>query len=120
MSMFSITIVLIIAAVVWWVINERKRIASMSPEERLRYLKAQQEAAATQMHGPLNHAMICPHCGERGMVRTMAVDRKKGISGGKATAALLTGGVSMLATGLSRKEQLTRAHCDNCRTAWEF
>ncbi len=52
--------------------------------------------------GELNRAMVCPHCQTRGSVYTKAVTQKKGVSGGKATAALLTGGVSLLATGLSR------------------
>jgi hypothetical protein len=48
------------------------------------------------------------------------VSRKAGISGGKATGAILTGGLSLLATGLSRKERLTEAHCDNCGSTWTF
>ena len=79
----------------------------------------------------------CPHCNQRfealedmpdqltdcqtsGQVRTKDIKQKKGISGGKATAALLTGGVSMLATGLSRKEGCTQAHCVNCDSTWVF
>jgi hypothetical protein len=46
--------------------------------------------------------------------------RKKGISGGKVMGGLLTGGISLLATGLSRKEQATQAHCDNCKSTWDF
>ncbi len=64
--------------------------------------------------------MVCPHCQERGHVRTKAVTKKAGISGGKATAALLTGGVSLLATGLARKEARTQAHCSHCDTTWLF
>jgi hypothetical protein len=67
-----------------------------------------------------NAAMICPHCQSRGTVRTNQVKRKKGVSGGKATAAVLTGGLSILATGLSRKETVTEAHCTNCRNTWQF
>jgi hypothetical protein len=70
--------------------------------------------------GRLNQAMICPHCQTRGSVYTNAVTQKKGVSGGKATAALLTGGVSLLATGLSRKEHLTQAECANCKNTWTF
>jgi hypothetical protein len=64
--------------------------------------------------------MVCPHCGVRGKVATVGVRQKKGISGGKATGAVLTGGVSMLATGLSRKESATRAACGHCRSRWVF
>lgn len=100
--------------------NEKGRQAGMSPDERQRYLAGKGGALARQEHGALNPAMVCPHCGAHGAVRTKLVDRKKGVSGGKATAAVLTGGVSMLAVGLSRKEHLTRARCDRCLNVWEF
>lgn len=70
--------------------------------------------------GQLNPELLCQHCGTKGHVRTQTVSRKKGVSGGKATAAVLTGGVSLLATGLSRKEKETEAHCTNCRSTWHF
>ena len=116
----AIIILLIVAAVIVMTVVEKQKVNAMSPPERERYLAAKRAATATLLHGPINPAMICPHCGVRGHVRTKPVDRKKGISGGKATAAVLTGGVSMLATGLSRKEKFTRAHCDNCNNEWDF
>jgi len=76
--------------------------------------------ATEETFGPINPAMICPHCQTRGVVRTKAITQKKGISGGKATAAVLTGGVSMVATGLSRKEDATQAKCDTCGSKWVF
>ena len=69
---------------------------------------------------PANPSMVCPHCQSRGTVRTKKVKRKRGISGGKATAALFTGGVSLLATGLSRKENVTEARCRKCGNVWYF
>jgi hypothetical protein len=66
-----------------------------------------------------NEALVCPHCQWRGHVVAVAVVRKKGISGGKATGALLTAGLSMLATGLSRKEAATRMMCEHCGTQWD-
>ena len=71
-------------------------------------------------HGALSEHMICPHCQTKGRVLTKPIQRKAGISGGKATGAILTGGVSLLATGLSRKEALTEAHCLNCSSTWHF
>ena len=65
-------------------------------------------------------AIICPHCQSRGTVSTREVKEKKGISGGKATAALLTGGVSLCAVGLSRKEKVTEARCSSCGLTWHF
>jgi hypothetical protein len=78
------------------------------------------EEKKTEQFGKLNAAMKCPHCEKVGKVRTKGTLHKKGISGGKATAAVLTGGVSILATGLSRKESGTQAHCENCSNTWVF
>jgi hypothetical protein len=64
--------------------------------------------------------MVCPHCQTRGRVTTQSIRQKKGISGGKATGAVLTGGVSILATGLSRKESATKAACGSCHASWVF
>lgn len=71
-------------------------------------------------YGHSNPMMVCPHCQTKGSIRTKAVKQKKGVSGGKATAAVLTGGVSLLATGLSRKEQATQAFCGNCGNTWFY
>lgn len=64
--------------------------------------------------------LICPHCQTKGTVTTKPTVRKVGISGGKAVGAIMTLGWSMLATGLSRKEHLTEAHCSNCGSVWHF
>jgi hypothetical protein len=112
-------------------VSEERKVAAMPPEERMKYLQeradywrnreaAQKEQAAQAEYGSLNPMMICPHCHTKGTVRAKAVKQKQGISGAKATAALLTSGVSMLATGLSRKENLTQAHCDTCNSTWFF
>ena len=111
--------------------SEERKVAAMSLEERTKYQgeraaywrdreTSRENQAAESMHGPLNPHIICPHCQTKGAVRTMPVKKKAGISGGKATAALMTGGLSMFATGLSRKETLTRAHCENCNSTWSF
>lgn len=63
--------------------------------------------------------LVCPHCQTKGSVTSTVVTRKKGISGGKATGAVMTGGASMLATGLSRKEPARRMSCSNCGTSWD-
>ncbi len=70
--------------------------------------------------GSINSAVICPHCQTKGRVRTKPVKRKSGISGGKVMGGLLTAGISLLGTGLSRKQQLTQSHCDNCNSTWDF
>ena len=71
-------------------------------------------------YGPLNTALICPHCSYQGGIQTKAVKVKTGISGAKATGALLTGGLSLLATGLSHKQKATEAHCSNCGSDWLY
>ena len=68
----------------------------------------------------LNEHIVCPHCNKRGCVLTRSVTEKKGISGAKATGALLTGGLSVLLTGLSRKESRTEATCRHCNSSWQF
>ena len=67
-----------------------------------------------------NSAMVCPHCQKKGTVTTKIIKRKKGVSGAKATGAILTLGWSLLVTGLSRKEEETQAHCTACGTTWHF
>jgi hypothetical protein len=71
-------------------------------------------------HGVVNEAMVCPHCGTKGRVHTQQTKVKRGLSGGKAVAGIVTGGVSLLATGLSRKEWVTEAWCGNCQNTWHF
>lgn len=66
-----------------------------------------------------NPELVCPHCQRKGTVIPSAVVRKQGISGGKATGAVLTGGISVAATGLSRKQPMTHMTCTNCRTEWD-
>ena len=99
---------------------EQEKIAQMSPEERECYLAQKREEQLTLQWGPINPAMLCPHCQAKGNIRTKHVVQKRGISGGKATAALITGGISVLATGLSRKEGATQAYCASCNNTWVF
>ena len=67
-----------------------------------------------------NPQMICPHCQTKGNVSTEQTKMKQGVSGGKATSALLTGGVSLFAVGLSRKQKVTKATCGKCGSQWVF
>lgn len=64
--------------------------------------------------------IICPHCQVKGQVSTRKVTRKTGVSGGKAAAAIVTGGWSLLATGISRKEDQTECRCGKCKSVWYF
>ena len=81
------------------------------------------DQAATEQYKQqqkMTRNMICPHCNTKGSVTTKQVKRKQGIHGGKATAAVLTCGISMLGTGLSRKQQMTEASCTHCGAVWNY
>jgi len=67
-----------------------------------------------------SNALICPHCQIQGYVTTSPIKVKAGVSGGKATAAVLTGGLSLFAVGLSRKQAVTSAYCSHCVSTWTF
>lgn len=99
----------------------------MTPEELKAYkvdidnrFKTMKSESKMRDFGTLNAEIICPQCQTKGNVYTKLIKAKKGISGAKATGAILTGGVSILATGLSRKEKLTEAYCNKCKTIWHF
>ncbi|MDP1666758.1 MAG: hypothetical protein Q8L79_16745 [Methylobacter sp.] len=114
--------------------QEQEKIASMTPEEKQMYeeqkmhkeqerqlrLAEENQRKLEIEYGAINTAIICPHCQTKGKVHAKYVKLKKGLSGAKATGAILTGGLSILAVGLSRKEDNTQAHCDNCNSTWIF
>lgn len=78
--------------------------------------RSQTRAAAPR--GNAVKAVVCPHCQQAGRVTAKRVKVKAGVSGGKATGAVLTGGLSLFATGLSRKQQVTEMRCGNCGVTW--
>ena len=85
-----------------------------------RYKRWRLDQQRQRLWGKVNPKLVCRQCQARGHVRTMRVERKRGISGTKAAVAWLTAGLSILATGLSRKDQATQAHCDECDSTWDF
>ena len=78
------------------------------------------DANPKTVHADGDSKIVCPQCRTARHVTTRKGKAKKGISGGKATGAVLTAGVSILATGLSRKETVTQATCTNCKSQWTF
>jgi len=80
-------------------------------EEEKRYRRLKQERDAK---------IVCPHCQEKGSVVTRRIEVKQGVSGSKATGAILTAGISLLFTGLSRKGLVTEARCSYCGSIWHF
>lgn len=82
--------------------------------------QAKANRAANAAHEAAMQAQIvCPHCQVRGLVTRSLVTRKQGVSGGKATGAIVTGGASLFVTGLSRKQQMSRMTCGNCGQGWD-
>lgn len=78
-----------------------------------------QKAARRERAEVQRRQIVCRFCGVAGRVRVSDVRRKKGLSGGKATAGLLTGGASLLLVGLSRKEATRELECGNCGQRWD-
>jgi hypothetical protein len=115
-SIVAGVVILIVAGARKQHAQEQEHVASLSEHDRENKAKAQAEA----IYGPLRPTMVCPHCQQKGSVHTKKVTHKAGVSGGKATAAVLTGGASLLAVGLSRKQDLTEAHCTHCNSTWHF
>jgi len=115
-------LVIIVGAFIALVISIKRNpeIEKIAQERRERGQIASEALKVLETYGPISPQYICPHCQEKGYVHTIPVKRKKGVSGAKVTGALLTCGISMLATGLSRKEGLTQAHCGNCNSTWDF
>ncbi len=146
-TIFIIVATVLVVPFVWSRLKERKEkrvkalknldevwdsLNKMPPEKEQEFLDAAWEKVMAEnnqkaqqiiqkqiiTYGEINRAMICPHCQTKGKISTKYIDQKKGVSGGKATAALLTGGISLLAVGLSRKEAVTQVHCGNCSNTW--
>ena len=70
--------------------------------------------------GEVNLSLLCPHCQKKGHVRTKAITKKEGFSGGKVIAGVFTHGWSLLATGLAKKNKYIQAHCDSCNSTWTY
>jgi len=70
-------------------------------------------------YGIVNSKLKCKYCEEVGSVHYRRVYKKTGFSTGKAVAGLITGGTSILATGLAKKEGVAKFYCGNCEMSWE-
>lgn len=98
----GVVIGLLVALWLWFFVMNKKP----TPEEAERERQAQAQ-------------IRCPHCGQVGCVSKTLVQRKQGISGGKATGALMTAGFSLALTGLSRKQLISHMACSNCHMEWD-
>jgi len=109
---FIAIVVIFVICLIGAGVTESNKKANQTP--------AQKRAADTAQYGPVNSSLVCPHCQASGGVRTKAVKKKQGISGAKATGAVLTAGFSVLATGLSKKGEMLQCHCSNCSVTWHI
>lgn len=100
--------------------RERARIEKLKPLERIQENALQASRNRDETLGAINPVMICPHCQTKGKVRAKTVLKKAGVSGSKASAAVLTGGASILVAGLSQEDECTAASCDECGSHWTF
>ena len=77
-------------------------------------------AQETAVQSPRQFGLIeCPYCHSSGTVVVQQVKKKKSVSTGKATAALLTGGISLIGTGLAKKAMVSQLTCAACGMTWE-
>jgi len=72
------------------------------------------------LYGEVNRNLACPYCQTKGMILVKPMKIKSGISGAKAGGGLMTGGISLLITGISSKKSANQAHCKKCSTTWNF
>jgi hypothetical protein len=107
----AILSVISLVAIFMWL---KKRADDIDAAQRV----ADQEAA--RIAAEKAKLIVCQHCQTKGFVTVKEFRQKQGVSGGKATAAMLTGGLSVAATGLSRHGWVTKADCSNCGTRWTF
>jgi hypothetical protein len=96
---------IIILTIVFSIKKSRGQLPSQIPDQNL---------------GVVNPKLVCPHCQAAGKVRAKEVQHNAGVSGGKVVAMILTAGISLLFVGLSRIENKTVAHCDNCGSNWMY
>lgn len=81
-------------------------------------VQTQNQPAPAQSPKPVGQ-IECPYCHSSGTVVVQQVKKKKGVSTGKATAALLTGGISLIGTGLAKKAIVSQLTCASCNMTWE-
>lgn len=81
-------------------INNTKRLAEMSDDDRAEFL-------AAKKYGARNEHLVCSHCQTKGTVRALSVIRNR-----RSTS--LTGNIIKTKTVTSEEVSLTQLHCDKC------
>ena len=96
----------------------RKRTANYSPEMKAWDKNHQAEMAAMRQahyhdlaqsatYGPVNDALVCPHCQTKGKVHSKVGDE---VSRTKV--------IPVVGNNIKTKREVTKMHCDNCKTDW--
>ena len=97
-------------AIFFWQEAERKKmLASLSPEERQAFLLREHLIRLIKLYGPINPALLCPHCGFNGCVRSQSVVRQ---------STSVSGTFAKIETVHSAN--VTQRFCDNCSTQWDI
>jgi DNA-directed RNA polymerase subunit RPC12/RpoP len=65
-----------------------------------------------------DRGIVCPYCGTSGSVTTRDIKVEHVVSGGKTSGAVLTGGISLPAVGLSRRQKGRQHTCGSCGLRW--
>ena len=93
----------------------KKQTEGMTPEELADFQQQQKLIAEEQykssVSGYVNEALICPHCQNKGTVRTMKTTQVT-----KNRVNSVVGQAVGLGTNSSK--DVTQMHCDNCQTTW--
>ena len=83
----------------------------LSPEEGVPHELGASGAASTK-------EMVCPHCQTKGSVTTRKVLSRPSAAGDVGALAILTAGLSLLGSWLSRQQAVTQAWCGHCGVSW--
>ena len=97
------------------ILNRNNLKIAVEKKEELR-----KELLEMSKHGKLFPEVVCTFCQTKGKVRVKKGERKEGLSGGKVAGGMLTGGASILVTGIHRKQEIQNATCGNCRQTWSW
>lgn len=108
------------AALAWTVIGAI--LTALVALVAVRCVHAFREGLRGPVAPPAHHpqaAIVCRFCHERGGVGVDVRTQRAGIDATKAGAAMLTGGASVLAVGLTGERKVHRLTCATCQMTWD-
>ena len=114
----SIIVIATIVVVTFAMLKEIRNPHKVADRARKRARQAAKQVEANKESYRLEKERFarlhCRHCNTSGYCTVDTTRVKQGISGGKATAAILTGGFSLLLTGLAKKNEVQIVSCSHC------